>query len=175
MSNTLTIATDGSAAQTRRGVWAGWSWVSSTGNYEAGHKRTGNILLAELEAIDRALAGTFRGAARQQDVRILTDSQAALRIVQQLLDHGTAQYRPGFTHQGQVDRTARHIAQQIRDHRDGGIELAWVRGHAGHPLNEAADRLARHCRISGGATTAAVTALYKQISREAATAWANAS
>ena len=57
--------------------------------------------------------------------------------------------------------------------RHGRVELAWVRGHAGHPLNEAADRLARHCRISGGDTTAAVTALFTQISQDAATAWAH--
>lgn len=40
------------------------------------------------------LAETLRDAARNEDVLILTDSQAALRIVQHLLEHGTMQTSP---------------------------------------------------------------------------------
>lgn len=124
------VATDASVRLQRRG--AGIACVDIDGRRAFEYlPDVSDVVVAELAAIELALR-TFRGAL---DIR--SDSMAAV----QLLALG-AERRP----------TRRKISDRLRriDHlrADRNITVEWVRGHNGDPLNECADRLARHARRS---------------------------
>lgn len=174
MTASLTIATDGSTSQSRRGGHSGWAWVSSTGVYSSGNAATGSILLAELTAIEAALRWALRGPGRSRHVVILTDSQPARHLIEKLRQHAVITMPAGTAGHREIARTARHIAELIRSNPSSTITLTWVRGHNGHPLNEAADRIARQSRISGAMPSAAQAALYAQIAHDATRTWHHA-
>lgn len=140
----LVVATDGST----KGRFTGWGWLAVNGEYGLhgfGHHRQvvgpSAAAGAELRAIGDAVQHLRFGR-----LRVLTDSQTAIffaeawRTGSERLPDGYSVYRASGRLAGLV-----RIQRLIYDNRDR-LELQWVEGHGGHPLNEAADALARLAR-----------------------------
>lgn len=122
----LRVATDASAR--RRHAGAGLAFVTEDGVCRQSYLDTvASVDGAELAAIEMALR-----TLKATKLEILTDSWAAYTSITK-------------THSlnGSVRRTLNRI-QQLSAGREVGVR--WTKGHAGNPLNEAADRLARSAR-----------------------------
>lgn len=171
----VTVATDGSAGH-GDGV-IGWAYVASNGQWGLQARdyrdRTwvhGNVgvLSAELRAMNMALR------AIGGPVTVLADSQAAMSLLGTWMV-GNARRMPRW-----YDATQRRggqkpslvvLAETIAA-RAGEVSLEHVRGHSGHPLNEAADQIARLTRrrlAEGGG--ADLPAKAEEIVRTALKAW----
>lgn len=121
----LVVATDASKG---RGPLAGIACLAADGRHRSGVvERVDSVAHAELCAIALALK-TF---ARPR-LRVLTDSQVAIAYLE-------SRMAPS----GRISITLDEIRWLSRG-RD--IRYSWVRGHAGHALNETADRLAVYAR-----------------------------
>lgn len=139
----LEVATDASVDR-RRGS-AGIACVDESGRQHTLRLRSHDVVYCELRAIRLALE-TFTGP-----VRILSDSQASINLI---------------TNTGHTTRRGhlRAVVEHIRSLMQGReVTLQWVRGHNGHPLNEAADRLAMAARRARELSTPPRVA--KQITR----------
>ncbi len=97
---------------------------------------TNNV--AELTAILRAAELALERGGSHRPVRIHTDSTYAIGVLQR-----------GWRAKANQDLVA-HVRAALRRLPD--VELHYVRGHAGHPLNERADELARSAVEHGGDT-----------------------
>lgn len=160
----LVIATDGSHRR-----WhgeGGWAWLDEDGRFRARSMRCPDILVAELVAIYEALR-TNRKMPRE--LVIVSDSLAALACLD------PDRYRPGAGDAGPPTRAAAEVSGRIRhmiSARGFPVRFIWVRGHAGHPLNDGADRLAVTARRAAGMRRGpAMTATLKAIASEATEAW----
>lgn len=124
----LAVATDGSAAGNwRNGI--GWACVAGDGRHATGNSQSGNnATLAELNAIELALR-TFSGP-----LDIHTDCRSAIAWIN----------NPSSACNQQCYSCAKRVSRLISASQSN---LIWVKGHAGHPLNETADRLARIARL----------------------------
>ena len=132
MNGPVQVATDG-ACLGNPGP-GGWAWTTGLTDASGGQRVTTNQEM-ELRAILEALR-----AHPDQVIVILTDSQYAIDCVTTWL--------PGWRRRGwrtSARRPVKHqptieaIAAEL-DRRT--VQLVKVPGHAGHPLNERADRLA---------------------------------
>jgi ribonuclease HI len=132
----LVIAVDGSRSRNGEGAWA---WIDEEGRFDANADRFPSILQAELAAISAAL----RGAPPRRALRILCDSRDALQNAR----HALAGHPPAT---GVTKAVARILTTIARDGAGRDVTLEWVKGHAGHPLNDRADRLAVHARRHAG-------------------------
>lgn len=135
----LTVATDGCClGNPGPGAWAvviddGGELTKHSGIASA---TTNNRmeLLAIIEALERLPQG--RAAT------ILSDSQLSVR--------GCLEWRFGWRARGWRKGDGSRVVNDdlwrrvdaLLDQRIGLVSIRWVRGHNGHPLNEAADRLA---------------------------------
>jgi ribonuclease HI len=121
------IATDASIVQGKAG--AGIAAVASDGTVWQGRlPGTSDVTWAEMNAIHAAITH-----CPGEDVLVLSDSQGAVAFA-----NGTA-----IPAQARM----RRLAAQIHAERSGrAVDVAWVRAHNGHPLNEAADAMARQAR-----------------------------
>jgi ribonuclease HI len=130
------IATDASIVPGKAG--AGMAAVASDGTIWQGRlPGTSDITWAEMNAIHGAI--THHPG---NDLLVLSDSQGAVAFA-----NGTAI---------PVQARMRRLAAQLQAQRDGrDIDIQWVRAHNGHPLNEAADAMARHARHGTTAATQA--------------------
>jgi len=80
--------------------------------------------------------------AAKQNLTVLSDSQAAVAMVDRW-KRGDAVMPAGYAaNESGVVRTLRVMQRRICSERER-IEMRWVRGYCGHPLNEGADALAR--------------------------------
>ncbi|MGV9748316.1 RNase H family protein [Rhodococcus zopfii] len=123
----VTIATDASGRNRHRGL--GIAYVTSTGNWRQAYlPAASDISIGELEAISLALS--TEDARR---IEILTDSRNAVEWIN-----------------GRKTVPNSRIGQcidKIRRQSSGReMTVRWVKAHAGHPLNETADRLAMAAR-----------------------------
>jgi ribonuclease HI len=119
------VATDASVGLGRGS--AGIACVDERGCYHAEQFASRDVLYCELKAVLLALQ-RFPGP-----LRILTDSRSAIRLID-----GSS---PPKT------RPVARVLAQVRRHLIGRQStVEWVRGHADHPLNEAADHLALAAR-----------------------------
>lgn len=166
---TLTAASDGShASHTRRGSWA---WLAEDGTFGFGHARCTEPLEAELHGVHQLLMA----APATHDLTVLCDSRAAIGLVNALFP-----VRPGGPWRDPEARSARvhGILRAIREQLAArpSVSLRWVRGHAGHPLNEGADRLALHARraVAGRVDPGTARATAVAIATEAVSRWHNA-
>lgn len=130
----LVIAVDGSRSRSGEGSWA---WIDDTGRWDSFAGRFPSPLQAELSAI----AGALRSAPAGRALRILCDSRSAIHHARRALAHEK-------TESTLTNDDARALGAITRDGAARDVQLEWVKGHNGHPLNDRADRLAVHARRS---------------------------
>jgi ribonuclease HI len=131
----LVAATDGSSLGNPGP--GGWCWyVDALFCAAGGEAHTTNNVM-ELMAVRELLSAT----ATEQPLRIMADSRYVIDALTKWVwgwkkrDWKTAKGDPVAN---------RELIEEIHQAMDGrSIEFVWVRGHAGHPLNEAADVRAR--------------------------------
>jgi ribonuclease HI len=130
----ILAATDGSSGFRRGGAVSGWGWVSNIGLYDVGTHPTGDILAAELYAICRVVKAT----PAHRPLTVQVDSKAALTVVD-ALRRGASPLSFPVSREMHLTSLMRRLVERL-DGRDATFE--WVPSHAGHALNEGADRLA---------------------------------
>ena len=135
---TITAAADGSSLGNPGP--AGWSWYVDEDTWDAGGWPQGTNNLGELTAILRLLEAT---AETGDELHILADSQYAINVV--------SKWRLGWKKRGWTEADKKPIKnleliQEIDRAMEGRrVTFEWVKGHAGHRMNERADDLARAC------------------------------
>ena len=119
---------------------AGWAWYVDEDTWDAGGWPKGTNNLGELTAILRLLQAT---AETGEELHILADSQYAINVV--------SKWRLGWKKRGWTKADKKPIKnleliQEIDRAMEGRrVTFEWVKGHAGHRMNERADDLARAC------------------------------
>ena len=135
---TITAAADGSSLGNPGP--AGWAWYVDEDTWDAGGWPQGTNNLGELTAILRLLEAT---AKTGEELHILADSQYAINVV--------SKWRLGWKKRGWTKADKKPIKnleliQEIDRAMEGRrVTFEWVKGHAGHRMNERADDLARAC------------------------------
>ena len=135
---TITAAADGSSLGNPGP--AGWAWYVDEDTWDAGGWPKGTNNLGELTAILRLLEAT---AQTGEQLHILADSQCAINVV--------SKWRLGWKKRGWTKADKKPIKnleliQEIDRAMEGRrVTFEWVKGHAGHRMNERADDLARGC------------------------------
>ena len=135
---TITAAADGSSLGNPGP--AGWAWYVDEDTWDAGGWPQGTNNLGELTAILRLLEAT---ADTGEELHILADSQYAINVV--------SKWRLGWKKRGWTKADKKPIKnleliQEIDRAMEGRrVTFEWVKGHAGHHMNERADDLARAC------------------------------
>ena len=135
---TITAAADGSSLGNPGP--AGWAWYVDKDTWDAGGWPQGTNNLGELTAILRLLEAT---AETGEELHILADSQYAINVV--------SKWRLGWKKRGWTKADKKPIKnleliQEIDRAMEGRrVTFEWVKGHAGHRMNERADDLARAC------------------------------
>lgn len=135
----ITAAADGSSLGNPGPT--GWGWYIDDSRWAAGGQRQGTNNIGELSAVIDLLQQT-EGV---DELLILCDSQYVIKSV--------TQWMPGWKRKGwrKADGKPvmnRELLEELdrlmteRKAAGGVVRFEWVRGHAGHPLNEEADRLA---------------------------------
>ena len=138
---TITAAVDGSSLGNPGP--AGWAWVVSEDCWDAGGWPSGTNNLGELNAVLELLKATAQAGLADEELHILADSQYAINVI--------SKWSPGWKKRGWVKADKKPIKnleliQEIDRAMQGRIvTFEWVKGHAGHPLNERADDAARSC------------------------------
>lgn len=138
---TITAAVDGSSLGNPGP--AGWAWVVSEDCWDAGGWPSGTNNLGELNAVLELLKATAQAGLAHEELHILADSQYAINVI--------SKWSPGWKKRGWVKADKKPIKnleliQEIDRAMQGRIvTFEWVKGHAGHPLNERADDAARSC------------------------------
>lgn len=138
---TITAAVDGSSLGNPGP--AGWAWVISEDCWDAGGWPSGTNNLGELNAVLELLNATAQAGLPDEDLHILADSQYAINVI--------SKWSPGWKKRGWVKADKKPIKnleliQEIDRAMQGRtVTFEWVKGHAGHPLNERADDAARSC------------------------------
>ena len=138
---TITAAVDGSSLGNPGP--AGWAWVVSADCWDAGGWPSGTNNLGELNAVLELLKATAQAGLAGEDLHILADSQYAINVI--------SKWSPGWKKRGWVKADKKPIKnleliQGIDRAMQGRtVTFEWVKGHAGHPLNERADDAARSC------------------------------
>jgi len=118
----------------------GWAWYVDEDTWDAGGWPQGTNNLGELTAILRLLEAT---AETGEELHILADSQYAINVV--------SKWRLGWKKRGWTKADKKPIKnleliQEIDRAMEGRrVTFEWVKGHAGHHMNERADDLARAC------------------------------
>lgn len=135
---TITAAADGSSLGNPGPT--GWGWYVDESRWAAGGFPTGTNNIGELWAVIDLLE-----QARASDLVILCDSQYVIKAATEWL--------PGWKRKGWRKADGKPVMNRelvqrldalLEERRAAGraTRFEWVRGHAGHELNEAADRLA---------------------------------
>lgn len=133
---TITAAADGSALGNPGP--AGWAWYVDDQCWAAGGWPHGTNNMGELMAVLDLLQQT---AHLEEELRVLCDSQYAINVI--------SKWTPGWKRRGwrkgdgkpvQNVELVKALDQAMQGRR---VRFEWVKGHAGHELNEAADVRAR--------------------------------
>ncbi|WP_457965766.1 ribonuclease HI family protein [Arthrobacter sp. D1-29] len=134
---TITAAADGSALGNPGP--AGWAWYVNDDCWRAGGWPHGTNNQGELMAV----LDLFRATAHvpAEDLRILCDSQYVINSI--------TKWMPGWKRKGWRKADGKPVLnvellkELDRELLGRKYTFEWVKGHAGHPLNEAADERAR--------------------------------
>ena len=133
----LTVGVDGSALGNPGP--AGWAWYIDESNWAAGGWEEATNNRGELSAIIELLEAT---QDTKHDLTILADSQYAINSITKWL--------PGWKKKGWKKSDGKPVINKDLMVRldelmaaakaaDRSITFQWIKGHSGHPLNEAAD------------------------------------
>lgn len=147
---TITAAADGSALGNPGP--AGWAWYVDEDRWHAGGWPHGTNNQGELMAV----LDLFRSTAHVPDapLHILCDSQYVINCVTKWLPNWK---RRGWKKADGKPVLNADLLRQIDDELVGRTySFEWVKGHAGHSLNEAADARARACATAFQAGAAPV-------------------
>lgn len=132
---TITAAADGSALGNPGPN--GWAWYIDDANWAAGGSPHGTNNQGELQAVLELLRAT---AGISEKLMIECDSRYVIDSV--------TKWMPGWKRKGWRKSDGgpvlnRDLLEGIDEAiRGRDVEFSWVKGHAGHPLNEAADERA---------------------------------
>ncbi|MFX4273803.1 RNase H family protein [Propionibacteriaceae bacterium Y1685] len=133
---TITAAADGSALGNPGP--AGWAWYVDADRWAAGGWAHGTNNMGELMAVLDLLQQT---AHVDEPLSVLCDSQYVIKSI--------TQWMPGWKRKGWRKGDGKPV-QNVELMKaldaaltDRDVEFTWVKGHAGHALNEAADERAR--------------------------------
>lgn len=135
---TITAAADGSALGNPGP--AGWAWVISNEEWRAGGWPRATNNQGELMAVLDLLTATAH--LSNERLHILCDSQYVINSV--------TKWMPGWKRKGWRKADGKPVLNRdLLEQIDAAIlnrdvTFEWVKGHAGHPLNEAADDRARN-------------------------------
>lgn len=170
-THSLTVATDGSATRGR----IGWGWLAEDGRHGHGTEtpsarqcaKRRHPVLAELRAISQAIS-----ALPHRDLVIRTDCRAAVSFVEEWALGGD-RAPDGYvaTHHTAVKRGGLLWMQEQVRKEAPRLDIGWVRGHAGDPLNEGADSLAKLARRGAEGTWGFTAADVPRRAREIAAAF----
>ncbi|WP_432559873.1 RNase H family protein [Granulicoccus sp. GXG6511] len=133
---TIIAAADGSALGNPGP--AGWAWYVDDTCWAAGGWPHGTNNMGELMAVLDLLRQT---AGSDQDLHVLCDSQYAINVI--------SKWTAGWKRKNWRKADGKpvmnvELVKALDEAMQGRrVTFEWVRGHAGHELNEAADRLAR--------------------------------
>jgi len=133
---TITAAADGSALGNPGP--AGWAWYVDDDRWDAGGWKHATNNIGELTAVLELLRAT---AHLDDDLLILCDSQYVINCI--------SKWMPGWKKKGWKKADGKPVMNlELLKEIDEAIvgrrfRFEWVKGHAGHPLNEAADARAR--------------------------------
>lgn len=133
---TLTAAADGSALGNPGP--AGWAWYIDDDRWRAGGWPRATNNQGELMAVLDLLHAT---ADADEPLLVLCDSQYVIKSV--------TQWMPGWKKRGWRKADGKPVLnRELLEALDlalhgRSVKFEWVKGHAGHPLNEAADDRAR--------------------------------
>lgn len=136
---TITVAVDGSSLGNPGP--AGWAWVISADEWDAGGWPSATNNIGELTAVLELLRATERAGLAAEPLHILADSQYVINCVTKWL--------PGWKRRGWKKADGKPVAnREILEELDQALQgrsyrFEWVKGHAGHRLNELADDRAR--------------------------------
>lgn len=138
---TIIAAADGSALGNPGP--AGWAWYIDDDRWAAGGWPHGTNNMGELTAVLDLLRQT---AHLDDDLLVYCDSRYVINSI--------TQWMPGWKRMGWRKKDGKPVLNlelmQSLDAAMSGrrVRFEWVKGHAGHPLNEAADRLANAAAVA---------------------------
>ncbi|MEX5294468.1 RNase H family protein [Kocuria sp. CPCC 205268] len=134
---TITAAADGSALGNPGP--AGWAWYIDDNTWRAGGWPHGTNNMGELKAVLDLLEATAHRP--EEPLRVLCDSQYVINSI--------TKWMPGWKKKGWKKRDGKPVLNvELMKALDAAmtgrnVHFEWVKGHAGHELNEAADQRAR--------------------------------
>ncbi|MDO5722110.1 MAG: ribonuclease H [Actinomycetaceae bacterium] len=135
---TIVAAADGSALDNPGPM--GWAWYVDDDTWQAGGAPSGTNNIGELSAVLALLRAT---AHTGEDLLIYCDSQYVINSMTKWI-HGWK--RNGWRTASKKPVANADLIRAIdAELRGRVVRFEWVRGHAGHDLNEAADSRARAC------------------------------
>jgi ribonuclease HI len=135
---TITAAADGSALGNPGP--AGWAWYIDDDTWRAGGWPHGTNNMGELKAVLDLLESTADAGRADEDLLVLCDSQYVINSV--------TKWMPGWKKKGWKKRDGKEVLNvDLMKAIDAAMQgrrvrFEWVKGHAGHPMNEAADHRA---------------------------------
>lgn len=133
----ITAAADGSALGNPGP--AGWAWYIDDGQWRAGGWPRATNNQGELMAVIDLLDATAH--VSHEPLTVICDSQYVINSV--------TQWMPGWKRRGWRKADGKPVLnRELLERLDAAIQgrqvrFEWIKGHAGHPLNEAADLRAR--------------------------------
>lgn len=129
---TIVAATDGSALGNPGP--AGWAWYIDDQQWAAGGWAHATNNMGELTAVLELLRAT---AASADEVHVYCDSQYVINTITKWMKGWKAK---GWKKKdGKAPENLRIIQDLDAAMTGRKVQFTWVKGHAGHPLNEAAD------------------------------------
>lgn len=136
---TIIAAADGSSLGNPGPM--GWCWYVDRERWGAGGAKSGTNNIGELLAVAELLDATAAAGLAGEPLRILCDSQYVINSV--------TKWMPGWKRKGWRKADGKPVMnRELLERIDAAlvgreVRFEWVKGHAGHPENEAADERAR--------------------------------
>ncbi|WP_103061881.1 ribonuclease H family protein [Actinomyces qiguomingii] len=136
---TIIAAADGSALGNPGP--AGWAWYVDDDCWAAGGWENSTNNRGELTAVLELLRATAQAGLAGEELLIQADSQYVINSLTKWI-HGWKKrgWRKGDGKPVLNDDLMKQLDAAMRGRK---IRFEWVRGHVGHPMNEAADQRAR--------------------------------
>lgn len=136
MTHEIVAAADGSALGNPGP--AGWAWYIDADTWAAGGWEHGTNNMGELKAVLDLFEATAH--VPERPLKVLCDSQYVINSL--------TKWMPGWKKKGWKKSDGKPVLNvELMKELDAALEgrtytFEWVKGHSGHPLNEAADSLA---------------------------------